>query len=114
MRLNKSAIYTFAALAIAASISSVQAGSVTLSTDRPNGTVHFALNCTFPDGTTSDTAKFTIHGDNPETYDEDGCRNFNVRFFRIAHQGDVTYSLKAGRSYTFQWMGTYWDLFADD
>lgn len=89
------------------------AGSVTISSDRPNGEVHFNLSCTFPDGVESDVAKYIIRGARSETYDEDGCKNFNVRFYRIAHNGDVTYSLKAGHSYTFQWMGTYWDLFED-
>lgn len=89
------------------------AGSVTISSDQPRGEVHFNLSCTFPDGIESEVAKYTIRGDATETYDEPGCKDFNVRFFRVSHNGDVTYSLRSGHSYTFQWMGSYWDLFED-
>lgn len=80
---------------------------------QPSGEVHFNLSCTFPDGEESEVAQYIIRGERSESYEEDGCKNFNARFFKISHNGEVTYRLKAGHSYTFQWMGTYWDLFED-
>lgn len=112
MKLKNAVLMLIASMGVAVS-GAAQAGSVTISSDNPRGEVHFNLSCTFPDGVESDVAQYIIRGERSESYDEDGCRDFNIRFFKISHNGDVTYHLKSGHSYTFQWMGSYWDLFED-
>ncbi|KVX05874.1 hypothetical protein ASL22_15985 [Alcaligenes faecalis] len=112
MKLRNTALLLIASTGIVVG-GAAQAGSVTISSDNPRGEVHFNLSCTFPDGEESEVAQYIIRGERSESYEEDGCKNFNARFFKISHNGEVTYRLKAGHSYTFQWMGTYWDLFED-